>query len=121
MQSEQIILESLRWLGLDWDEGPYFQSERLELHMAAVQQLLDTGHAYCCDLSQEEIEALQARMANDVRGVAKAQGDYNEAALSHLERSVIGMMSSLGTSAVNPGWDGTKRHFDIAADVWVHE
>ena len=51
------ITEPLAWLGLDWDEGPYFQSERLELHMAAVQQLLDTGHAYCCDLSQEEIEA----------------------------------------------------------------
>ena len=51
------ITEPLAWLGLDWDEGPYFQSERLELHMAAVQQLLDTGHAYYCDLSQEEIEA----------------------------------------------------------------
>jgi len=51
------ITEPLAWLGLDWDEGPYFQSERLELHMAAVQQLLDTGRAYYCDLSQEEIEA----------------------------------------------------------------
>ena len=48
------ITEPLAWLGLDWDEGPYFQSERLELHMAAVQQLLDTGHAYYCDLSQED-------------------------------------------------------------------
>jgi glutamyl-tRNA synthetase len=52
------ITEPLAWLGLDWDEGPYFQSDRLELHMAAVQQLIDAGHAYYCDLSAEQIEAL---------------------------------------------------------------
>ncbi len=52
------ITEPLAWLGLDWDEGPYFQSERLELHMAAVQQLVDSGHAYYCDLTGEQIEAL---------------------------------------------------------------
>ena len=52
------ITEPLRWLGLDWDEGPYFQSERLDQHLAAIQQLLDSGHAYCCDLSAEEVEAL---------------------------------------------------------------
>ncbi|MEO0492864.1 MAG: glutamate--tRNA ligase [Actinomycetota bacterium] len=52
------ITEPLAWLGLDWDEGPYFQSDRLELHTAAVQQLLDSGHAYYCDLSQEQIEEL---------------------------------------------------------------
>ena len=52
------ITEPLRWLGLDWDEGPYFQSERLDQHMAAVQQLLDSGHAYYCDLSSAQIEAL---------------------------------------------------------------
>ena len=52
------ITQPLRWLGLDWDEGPYFQSERLDQHLAAIEQLLDSGHAYCCDLSAEEVEAL---------------------------------------------------------------
>jgi glutamyl-tRNA synthetase len=42
------ILESLRWLGLDWDEGPYFQSQRLELYRSAAQRLLDAGAAYFC-------------------------------------------------------------------------
>ena len=51
------IVEPLQWLGIDWDEGPYFQSDRLELHAAAVQQLVDSGHAYFCDLSREEIDA----------------------------------------------------------------
>jgi glutamyl-tRNA synthetase len=50
------IVEPLQWLGLDWDEGPYFQSERLSYHAAAVQQLIDSGHAYFCDLSRDEID-----------------------------------------------------------------
>jgi glutamyl-tRNA synthetase len=42
------ILESLRWMGLDWDEGPYFQSQRLALYQAAVERLLASGAAYPC-------------------------------------------------------------------------
>jgi len=42
----QGILEGLTWLGLDWDEGPFFQSERLDLHRAVCQRLLETGWAY---------------------------------------------------------------------------
>ena len=117
------VLKSLdRPGGSGRDDAAFRRWWHSEGPMASVSKLKRKGaKAVKGRMSQEEIEALQARMANDVRGVAKAQGDYNEAALSHLERSVIGMMSSLGTSAVNPGWDGTKRHFDIAADVWVHE
>ena len=51
------ITEPLEWLGLDWDEGPIFQSDRAELHKAAVDQLIESGHAYFCDLSAEEIKA----------------------------------------------------------------
>ncbi len=40
------ILEGLQWLGIDWDEGPYFQSERLELYRAVTKRLLESGHAY---------------------------------------------------------------------------
>ncbi len=42
------ILESLRWLGLDWDEGPIFQSQRLEMYPAAAERLLANGSAYLC-------------------------------------------------------------------------
>src|SRR5271167_3606211 len=42
------ILESLRWLGLQWDEGPVFQSQRLELYRAAARRVLDSGHADRC-------------------------------------------------------------------------
>ena len=50
------IIEPLRWLGLDWDEGPHFQSERRGLHAAAIEQLLADGVAYFCDLTRAEIE-----------------------------------------------------------------
>ncbi len=53
------ILEGLRWLGLDWDEGPFFQTERLEMYKEAVQGLLDKGLAYRCYTTSEELEALR--------------------------------------------------------------
>ncbi|QGG49209.1 glutamate--tRNA ligase [Heliorestis convoluta] len=64
-ESEQNILESLRWLGIHWDEGiemggdhgPYRQTERLESYQKGVEQLLAQGHAYRCYCSEEELEA----------------------------------------------------------------
>ena len=50
------IIEPLRWLGLDWDAGPFFQSERRDLHAAAIERLLADGAAYFCDLTRDEIE-----------------------------------------------------------------
>ncbi len=59
------ILDGLRWLGLDWDEGPkiggpyapYFQSERLDRYRATAQRLLESGHAYYCYCTPEELKA----------------------------------------------------------------
>jgi glutamyl-tRNA synthetase len=50
------IQESLRWLGLDWDEGPYRQSERLPIYNDYIQRLVETGHAYYCDCDPEDLE-----------------------------------------------------------------
>ena len=47
------ILESLRWLGLDWDEGPYFQTQRYPLHREVVERLVKQGEAYRCYCSPE--------------------------------------------------------------------
>ncbi len=65
----QGILEDLRWLGLDWDEGPdvggphapYRQSQRRERHRAHLQRLLEAGRVYPCFCSPEELEAERAR------------------------------------------------------------
>jgi len=66
--SEAAILQDLRWLGLNWDEGPeaggshgpYRQSERLDLYRSYAHTLLDTGHAYYCFCSQAQLEAERA-------------------------------------------------------------
>lgn len=54
------ICDPLRWLGLDWDEGPYFQSQRKHDHTAAIEQLIDEGKAYFCDLSVADSQRLSA-------------------------------------------------------------
>jgi glutamyl-tRNA synthetase len=48
------ILDGLKWLGVDWDEGPYFQSQRLDSHRAAAEKLVASGHAYFCDCLAEK-------------------------------------------------------------------
>ena len=50
------ITEPLKWLGLEWDEGPYFQSEREALYLNAIDMLLQSGNAYFCDCSREQID-----------------------------------------------------------------
>ncbi|NET61003.1 MAG: glutamate--tRNA ligase [Symploca sp. SIO2E6] len=55
----QNILDGLTWLGLTWDEGPIFQSKRLELYRKTIQQLLDQGLAYYCYTSAEELQEMR--------------------------------------------------------------
>lgn len=55
-ESIQGILDGMMWLGLDWDEGPYFQSHFAEDHLAAANRLLASGHAYRCFCSKEELD-----------------------------------------------------------------
>jgi glutamyl-tRNA synthetase len=54
------ILEGMRWLGLNWDEGPFFQSQRLDLYRATAEKLLASGHAYYCFCTKEELEQRRA-------------------------------------------------------------
>ncbi|MBI4336342.1 MAG: glutamate--tRNA ligase [Chloroflexi bacterium] len=76
----EAILESLHWLGLDWDEGPtgqaqeshgrhapYFQSQRLPLYHEAAQQLVSGGHAYRCYCSPQRLEELRKQQAQEKR------------------------------------------------------
>tara|TARA_Y100001960_G_C14751699_1_gene868857 strand:+ start:130 stop:1527 length:1398 start_codon:yes stop_codon:yes gene_type:complete len=55
-ESIQEILESMRWLGLDWDEGPFRQTERQEIYSQKVMRLLSTGKAYHCYCTPEELD-----------------------------------------------------------------
>lgn len=54
------VIEGLRWLGLDWDEGPYFQSQRLASYRALAERLVASGHAYYCYCTPQELDARRA-------------------------------------------------------------
>ncbi len=72
---EQII-DALRWLELDWDEGPIMQSERSERHRQALQALLDAGHAYRSSATAEDVKAYKAQHGSErgFRGRPEAEG-----------------------------------------------
>lgn len=54
------ILDGMRWLGLTWDEGPYFQMQRADIHTAHIQKLFDAGAAYRCTCTTEQLEQMRA-------------------------------------------------------------
>jgi len=60
-EAVQAILDSMRWLGLDWDEGPFFQSQRMHLYRAAIEELKARGRAYACTCTPEELAEMRAR------------------------------------------------------------
>jgi glutamyl-tRNA synthetase len=55
-EAARAIIESMEWLGLDWDEGPVFQSRRYDLYNSTIDQLLSTGQAYYCHCQPEALD-----------------------------------------------------------------
>src|SRR5438309_9602276 len=64
-ENVEQILDALRWLKLDWDEGPIFQSQRAERHAEALEQVLRSGHAYRSTATAEDVKAYKARHGAD--------------------------------------------------------
>ncbi|MFZ0382466.1 MAG: glutamate--tRNA ligase, partial [Solirubrobacteraceae bacterium] len=75
-ENVEQILDALRWLNLDWDEGPEFQSERSERHREVLQQLLESGHAYHSTATADDVQAYKQRHGFDrgFRGEAEPEG-----------------------------------------------
>jgi glutamyl-tRNA synthetase len=75
-ENVEQILDALRWLELEWDEGPIFQSERAPRHRDALQELLDDGHAYRCTATSEDVKAWKERHGHDrgFRGEPEQEG-----------------------------------------------
>lgn len=66
-ESVDAILESMTWLGLDWDEGPIYQTDRLSLYREHVHRLLQAGKAYPCYCSPEELEEKRQKAFQEKR------------------------------------------------------
>lgn len=61
------ILQGLSWLGLNWDEGPYYQTQRVDLYRAAAEKLLESGAAYYCFCTREDLERRRAKATEEGR------------------------------------------------------
>ena len=60
-EAVRVILEGMAWLGLDADEGPYYQTQRFDRYRAVIGEMLKAGSAYHCYCTKEELEALRAQ------------------------------------------------------------
>ena len=60
-KSVDAIFEALEWLGIDWDDGPFFQSKRFDIYREYINKLVDTGKAYYCTCSPEKIEEMRKK------------------------------------------------------------
>src|SRR5205085_7377888 len=64
-ENVEQILDALRWLALDWDEGPIFQSERADRHAEVLEQVLSSGHAYRSTATADDVRAYKERHGAD--------------------------------------------------------
>jgi len=84
-QYVDVILDGLRWLGIEWDEGPIHQADRLDLYKPYVQELLDCGRAYRCYCTREELEA-ERTAAIQARSDYKYSQRCRDAGADHISR-----------------------------------
>ena len=91
-EATRAILESMEWLGLDWDEGPLFQSRRSPIYEAFIERLLSSGKAYYCHCTPEELE--KKREEAKSRGLKpKYDGTCRERGLGPADGSVVRLKS----------------------------
>ena len=82
------ILDALSWLGLNWDEGPFFQAQRVDMHRRMVKKLLEEGKAYYCVCTPEELEEKMKRALAEGRK-PKYDGTCRDKNLSRSANSVV--------------------------------
>jgi glutamyl-tRNA synthetase len=125
-ENVEQILDALRWLRLEWDEGPIFQSQRADRHAEVVQQLLASGHAYRSSATAEDVKAYKQRFGADrgFRGEPEEEGavrlhvpDTGSTAFEDVVRGVTSFPNSSQDDPVIARADGTALYnFAVAVD-----
>jgi glutamyl-tRNA synthetase len=87
-ESTHAILDAMTWLGLNWNEGPYFQAERVNIHREMVQKLIDTGNAYYCTCTPDELEVKRKKALAEGRK-PKYDGTCRDRGLARSADSVV--------------------------------
>lgn len=100
-ESTQAILDAMTWLGLNWDEGPFFQGQRVETHRQMAQKLLEEGKAYYCTCAPGELEDKRKRALAEGRK-PKYDGTCRERKLSKTANAAVRFQCpDTGTTVVN--------------------
>ena len=87
-ESVQAILDGMQWLGLDYDEGPYYQTQRFDRYKEVIDQLLESGQAYHCECSKERLDVM--REEQKAAGLKpKYDGRCRELGLSNASNTVV--------------------------------
>ena len=125
-ENVEQILDALRWLQLDWDEGPIFQSERATRHREVLEQLLESGHAYRSSATRQDVDAFKAAHGADrgFRGRAEGAGavrlrvpDEGETAFDDVVRGRIRFANRSIDDPVIARADGSPLYnFAVAVD-----
>jgi glutamyl-tRNA synthetase len=93
------ILESLEWLGIDWDEGPHYQTRRFPVYREHIRKLLETGHAYYCTCPPERIEEMRQK-ALATGGKPKYDGTCRNRGLGPGEGAAVRFKAPLSGTTV---------------------
>ncbi len=131
-ESASAILEAMRWLGLDWDEGPevggpvgpYRQAERLEFYRESVQRLLDDGKAYYCVCTTEDLEirrkaALTAGLPPKYDGRCRERGSRSPVSAQYPRGAVVRLRIGEGAVEIADLVHGSIRFEDTELDDFI--
>lgn len=118
-ESVDAILHAMNWLGMDWDEGPFFQTQRHDIYNEYIDRLVEGGHAYHCDCTKEAVDAM--------REEAKAKGlkpMYNgrcrERGLARGENTVVRLKTPLtGVTVVDDIVKGSTAFQNAEIDDFI--
>jgi len=117
--SVDVIIEGMKWLGLDHDEGPFYQMQRMDRYKAVLEELKAAGHVYPCYMSMEELDALrEQQMANKEKprynGTWRPEPDKTLPAIPEGVKPVLRFKNPQGGSVV---WeDKVKGRIEISND-----
>ena len=97
--SIDAILEALEWLGIDWDEGPFFQSKRLEIYQDHIKRLIESGDAYYCTCTPDKLDAMR-KEAVAAGNNPKYDGRCREKGLPESDDTVVRFKAPLAGTTI---------------------
>jgi glutamyl-tRNA synthetase len=126
-EAVRVILEGMHWLGLDPDEGPYFQTKRFDRYREVIDQLLTEGKAYRCYCTKEELEQLRTdQMARKEKprydGRWRDRTDSREGVapvIRFKNRYTDELCSKTASSTISSLFEATERRPITSASLWT--